>query len=167
MDNASLLRSLKQRAKKEQEKKTSGSGLSKFVIFQVEDTRFALKAEQVREISFENEIYYVPFLPPYIHGYANRHGQPFTVYDVQMLFEQRKLESSTLLILDIQEDQLALLISDIEEIVKLPQDAIHPLASHDESARFFAHSITVDEQELFVLNVDTLLERLERDIEHV
>lgn len=167
MDNATILQSLKERAQRERNNRQADETLTKFVVFSVAETLYALNADQVREISFDNELYFVPFLPSYVRGYANRHGQPFTVYDVHMLFERGPLESGTLLILNIPNDQLALLITDVDEIVKLPPAAIHPLASADDTARYFAHSITVKEREIFVLNVDTLLERLERDVERI
>lgn len=165
MDNAEIMQSLKKRAHQERTSVQTDLRLSKFVLCLVGEKRYALNADQVREISFDNELYYVPFVPPYIRGYANRHGQPFTVFDVQMLFEGSALESSTLLILDVANDQLALLITDVDEIIKLPDSEIHPLASSDDSARYFAHSITTREEEVFVLNVETLLERLESDVE--
>jgi chemotaxis signal transduction protein len=167
MDNAEVLKSLQENDDQPKTDEQNDGTLTKYVVFLIENTYYAIIADQVREISFDNELYYVPFMPPYIRGYANRHGQPFTVYDVRMLFEQTPLESSTLLILKIPGDQLALLITDIDEIIKLPSSESHPLASSDDSARYFSHSITVKNREIFVLNVGTLLERLERDIEHV
>lgn len=167
MDNSEIMQTLKERAREEKTARRGETNLAKYVLFLVGERRYALKAEEVREISFDNELYYVPFVPPYIRGYANRHGQPFTVYDVQMLFEGSALDSTTLLILDITDDQLALLITDVDEIIKLPPSEIHPLASNDDTARYFAHSITAREEEVFVLNVETLLERLERDVERV
>jgi len=139
----------------------------KFVVFSVAEKRYALPAEEVKEISFDNQVYYVPFLPPYIRGYANRHGAPFTVLDVQMLFDGTLLETSTLLILNIPNDQLALLISDVEEIIKIPVNEIHSITSSDDSSRYFTEAITVKEHETFILNILTLLERLEHDIERI
>jgi purine-binding chemotaxis protein CheW len=165
MDNAEIMQSLRERAREERKVRQKESDLSKYVLFLVGKKQYALKADQVREISFDNELYYVPFVPPYVRGYANRHGQPFTVFDVQMLFEGASLDSSTLLILDVANDQLALLITDVDEIIKLPASEIHPLASSDDTARYFAHSVTARGEEVFVLNVETLLERLERDVE--
>lgn len=167
MDNSEIMETLRKRAREERKTRTHQTNLLKYVLFLVGERRYALKAEEVREISFDNELYYVPFVPPYVRGYANRHGQPFTVYDVQMLFEGSALDSTTLLILDVANDQLALLITDVDEIIKLPATEIHPLASNDETARYFSHSITAREEEVFVLNVETLLERLERDVERV
>lgn len=169
MDNASLLRTLKERVARNRAKEETKQErrLVKFVVFAVGEQSYALPAELVREISFDNELYYVPFLPSYVRGYANRHGQPFTVIDIRMLFEQSALESGTILILNVENDQLALLITDADEIVKLPAEALHPLASEEESARYFSHSITVKDREIFVVNIETLIRRLERDVERV
>jgi chemotaxis signal transduction protein len=167
MDNASILRTLQERAVRERERESADEALVKYVVFTVGEERYALTADRVREISFNNELYYVPFLPSYVRGYANRHGQPFTVLDVRMLFEKAALDSTTLLILNVANDQLSLLITDVDEIIKLPADAAHALASEDESARYFTHSIDVKGRETFVLNIETLLERLERDVERI
>ncbi|MGO8695035.1 MAG: chemotaxis protein CheW [Rectinemataceae bacterium] len=167
MDNASLLRTMKERVARSRTKTESERPLAKYVVFTVGPQSYALPADRVREISFDNELYFVPFLPAYVRGYANRHGQPFTVLDIRMLFEKTALDSSTLLILNVENDQLALLITDVDEIVKLPAESIHPLASEEESARYFAHSITVKEREVFVVDVGTLLQRLERDVERI
>lgn len=139
----------------------------KFVVFIVGEKKFALPAEEVKEISFDSQIYYVPFLPPYVRGYANRHGTPFTVMDVQILFENSLLDSETLLILNIPNEQLALLISDVDEIIKVPESEVHSITSNDESSKYFSESITVGDHETFVLYTATLLERLEHDIERI
>lgn len=165
MDNAEILHSLKERARQDREQKVDDEPLFKYVVFSIGEQFYALSADVVREITIQDELYYVPFVPPYVRGYANRHGQPYTVMDVQMLFEQGPLESGTLLVLNVPGDQLALLISEVDEIIKVPASEIHSLASNDESSRYFTHSITVAEREVFALKVETLLERLERDIE--
>ena len=166
MDNAEIVDKLSGE-KERKEEETLQINQRKFVVFSVGEKRYALPAEEVKEISFDNQIYYVPFLPPYIRGYANRHGAPFSVLDVQMLFENTLLETRTLLILNIPNDQLALLISDVEEIIKVPETEIHSISSTDESSKYFTESITVKENETFILNTATLLERLEHDIERI
>jgi len=143
----------------------TGEALHKFVVFTIGSKVYALPAEMVREITFQEELYYVPFVPPYVRGYANRHGLPYAVIDVQVLFEQDALENGTLLVLNIPGDQVALLISDVDEIVKIAESEIHALSSNDESSQYFSHSVEVNGQEVFVLKLETLLERLERDIE--
>lgn len=137
----------------------------KFLVFSLGDAMFALGAEDVREISTNNEIYYIPFVPPYVRGYANRHGQPYTVFDLHMLFDNTPLDSTTLLILTSETDQIAVLISDVREIVTVPQTELLRITSADDSSRYFSSALNLAGTEVFVLTVEALLERLERDLE--
>ena len=166
MDNEEIVEKLNKGEVEKQTEETQEQQ-RKFVVFSIGEKKFALPAEEVKEISFDNQIYYVPFLPPYVRGYANRHGTPFTVMDVQTLFDNSPLESGTLLILNIPNEQLALLISDVEEIIKMPESEVHSITSNDESSKYFSESITVGDTETFVLYTATLLERLEHDIERI
>ena len=165
MDNASILRIMSERRAKGPSRAEPEERLVKYVLFTIGERNYALGADKVREISFENELHYLPFLPSYVRGYANRHGLPYTVLDLSLLFEKRSLDSRTLLFLNVDDDQLALLVSGVDEIVKLPSASVHPLASEEESARYFANAITVKEREIFVLDLSTILRRLERDVE--
>ncbi|MFP4178640.1 MAG: chemotaxis protein CheW [Spirochaetaceae bacterium] len=137
----------------------------RYLVFWIGEQKFALAAEDVQEIITHNEIYFVPFVPPYVRGYANRHGQPYTVFDLRMLFENSGIEGNHLLILKSTGDQVALLISDVEEIVRVPDSKIYSLTSHDETSQYFSGAINVNETEIFILGISKILERLETDIE--
>lgn len=165
MENEAILSRLERDAQQQAEDDAEEITILKFLLFSVGDAVFALAAEDVREISTDNEIYYIPFVPAYIRGYANRHGQPYTVYDLNMLFESAPLDSSTLLILKSETDQIALLIDDVREIIAVPEDKMLRITSADDSSKYFSNALNVDDTEVFVLKVDALLERLERDLE--
>lgn len=165
MENESILSKLTQQSNAEERTDTDERVMLKFLVFTVGEGMYALTAEDVREISSSNEIYYVPFVPPYIRGYANRHGRPYTVFDLNMLFENHPLESETLLILKSETDQISVLISDVKEIVSVPEDEMFRISSDDDSSRYFSSALNLDETEVFVLKVEALLERLERDLE--
>ncbi len=164
MDNQELLERLHQR-NDDPEKKKEHQEFRKYVVFNLNTFVFAIPAEDVREISFDNTIYYVPFLPPYIKGFANRHGQPYTVFDVLLLFKNESLDTGALLILNLPQDQACLLITDVDEIIKVPLEQVHSISSEDEDSKYFLESITLNEQEVFVLNSHRLLERLEMDLD--
>ncbi|MDA3951307.1 MAG: chemotaxis protein CheW [Spirochaeta sp.] len=165
MENETILAKLAQQDNESDAAETEDLPTFKFLVFSVADGLFALGADDVREISSSNEIYYVPFVPPYIRGYANRHGQPYTVFDLNMLFENTPLESETLLILKSETDQVAVLISDVKEIVAVAEREIFRITSDDESSRYYNGALNLEDTEVFVLKVDTLIERLERDLE--
>jgi chemotaxis signal transduction protein len=164
MDNDALLAQLSGQNREEETQATEEEVIYKYLIFSLGESVYALSAEDVREISSENDVYFVPFVPPYVLGYANRHGQPYTVFDLQMLFENVPLEGSTLLILKSETDQVAIRITDVREIVKVPAGKTYRITSDDESARYFRNAFDLNGLDVFVLNVETLLERLERDL---
>lgn len=136
----------------------------KFLVFTIGDALYALAAEDVREISSENEVYYVPFVPPYILGYTNRHGTPYTVFDLQMLFESKPVDGQMLLILKSEDDQMAICIGDVREIVRVAERDLCRITSDDEKSKYFLSAIDLSGREVFVLNVETLLTRLESDL---
>lgn len=165
MENKELLQRLEERGREQKKKDEKTVEYRKYVVFSLGNSAYALPATDVKEISFDNTIYFVPFVPPYIRGFANRHGQPYTVFDLDLLFKNEKLESDTLLILNLPGDQACLLISDVNEIIKVPTNEVHTISSEDESSRYFLESVELEGKEVFVLNAPRLLERLERDLE--
>jgi len=165
MNNDEILKQIESHEKGKKDVEVKEELFYRYLVFWIGEQKFALPAEEVHEILTYNEIYFVPFVPPYIRGYANRHGQPYTVFDLQMLFENSGIEGSHLLILKVPNDQIALLISDVDEIVKVPDSKIYSLTSQDETSQYFSGAVNVEETEIFVLGVSKILERLESDIE--
>lgn len=140
--------------------------INKYMIISIGETKYALFAEEVREIVSNVPIFYVPFTPPYIRGFINRHGEPYTILDLQVLFHRENLDSSTFLILGREDDQLALLISEVLEIAKLPDSELHRITSTSSEEQYFMGSISPqkDNEEIFVLNLDNILGKLETDL---
>lgn len=137
----------------------------KFLVFHINQKNYALYADQIREIVLDIPMFYVPFVPSYITGFINRHGEPYTALDLNMLFEQKRLDSATYLILNSDEDQVAFQISDVVEIMKISEKDIHLITSQDEHEGFFVGSLTSREgSEIFILSIQNILLRLENDI---
>ena len=137
----------------------------KYLIFSVHDIRYALSAEAVREISLEDELYYIPFVPPYVRGIINRHGEPYTVIDVRVLFENKKTDIHSYLVLGYRDRQSALCISDVSEIRRIAESKIHEISSSDEEYRFFTHSLSFEGERIFVLHLEAIMQRLKDDVE--
>lgn len=169
MNNEELLRKIEnpeeQESGEEQEETLSEESLSRYLVFRIERQSYALLAEEVQEISANHEIFYVPFVPPYVRGYANRHGRPYTVFDLMMLFEKEALEGEHLLILKRPGDQAAFLISDVEELLKVRDSEVYTLSAEDDTSRYFRGALKSGNHDIFILDPDAILERLERDIE--
>ncbi len=137
----------------------------KFMIVQIKDRPYAFYAEQIKEIVMNVPLYFVPFVPHYIRGFINRHGEPYTVFDLNALFEEEPLDSATFLISNFQNDQVAFLVTSVIEILKVPEHEVHMITSTDEHDSFFLGAVSSKEAEIFILNLPNILDRLEHDLE--
>ena len=166
LENAELLKKIELSAAAAAETEEAVTiRLVKYMIISINEKKYAIHVDDVREIIGGIPTFYVPFTPAYIRGFINRHGEPYTVIDLTVLFDREKLDSSTYLILKSGDDQLALLISDVLEIVKLPESEVHKLTSRVSEDDFFTGSIAPQErEEVFILNLDSVLKKLEVDL---
>lgn len=164
--NTDLLKKIKEvKNKTENDDKAVSASVIKYMVIDINGKKYALLAEEVREIIGNIPVFYVPFTPPYIRGFINRHGEPYTVIDLTLLLERENQNSSTFLILSRENDQIALLISEVIEIVKLPKTELHKITSKAPDDDFFLGSISPqNKDEIFVLNLDSVLKKLEGDI---
>jgi purine-binding chemotaxis protein CheW len=163
-ENEDLLKTLEENKEEEEHETSLEEVYYKFLVFLVGSQRYGLYAEEVREIIGGNPVFYLPFVPAYIRGLINRHGDPHTVFDIHALLEQEKTEADSFLILKLEDDNIAILISEVLEIVKVPQRDINMLTSKDSEMRFFRGSITLNGDEVFILDVQNLLTKLEEDL---
>jgi len=136
----------------------------KFIIAGILDKRYAIPATVIREIVIDVSLHYVPFVPPYIRGFVNRHGEPFTVVDLGVLFEQKVTEERSFLVLNLPDDQLAFLVSDIHEIVKVPESDVFPITEKLEDERFFEGSVRLGTSDVFIVSVDGIRTRMAGDL---
>ncbi len=143
----------------------SAEKLVKFLIVQVKDQTYAFYADQIKEIVMNVALYFVPFVPPFIRGFINRHGEPYTVFDMNALFAKEALDSATFLISNFEGDQIAFLASSVIEILKVPDREVHLITSTDEHDGFFLGAVTSQGAEIFILNLPNIIGRLEHDLE--
>ncbi len=137
----------------------------KFLVFLMGERRFAVYADMIREIVLDLPLFYVPFVPSYVRGFINRHGEPYTVLDLNVLFNQQLLESATFLILSDTTNPASFLISDVAEIMKVDEENIHMITSRDERQQFIMGSITdLEGKEILILDIPEIFKRLGKDV---
>src|ERR1035437_7016141 len=91
---------------------------AKYVLFRVGEARYALPAGQVREIAADLPRFPVPFTPVWVRGVLNRQGEPYALLDIQAMLGGGVLDAQVNLMLNLADDQVALLVSDVLEIVR-------------------------------------------------
>ncbi len=167
MENAELIRQLSEREESEraQEVRAEEAGRD-FVVFLIDRKRYALRAELVREIVINTDIYFIPFVPPYLAGLINRHGEPHSVFDIRILLENEPLKTSKLLIMNDAHDHAAFLISDVVRVVSIPESGVHPMPA-TEAQRTFEGYINYDGDEIFIINVQEINDRLQNDLQNI
>jgi purine-binding chemotaxis protein CheW len=137
----------------------------KFVVFLIEDKRYAFRAELVREIVINNDIYFIPFVPPYIKGLINRHGEPHSVFDLRIILDNEPLTASKLLIMNYARDHVAFLISDVVRVVSIPESGVHSMPASEEQQTFEGF-ISYEDSEIFIINAQDIYDRLQGDLQN-
>ena len=163
MDNAELLKKLETIDTAEQATTSETVEAVPYLVFSADDARYAVESALVREILIETPMSFIPFVPPYVRGLINRHGEPYAVLDIHMFLTQQKLEASTYLILNLADDQVAFLITDIVEILRVAPSAFTRISADDGPSQYLAGSFTMDEGEILVLRLEGILDRLRDD----
>ncbi len=163
IDNDNLLKEIENK-KKIVEKKTDIKKI-KMIMFYLNEKCYAVDSSYIQEIILDYPVYFLPFVPKYIRGLINRHGEPYTVVDLNQLYFKSNLDAKTFLVLRNKIDNAAILISGIFKIENFLEKDIHPVSSTDDQLSFFDSSLTYEGKEIFIINIKTILERISNDIE--
>ncbi len=170
MNTDELMKRIKQaQARTANLPKTDAPGKTvKFLIIRIDKKKYAFYAEPVREIVMDARIHFVPFVPPYIRGFINRHGDPHTVFDLRCLFENERMDFPIFLVSHFGGDQIAVMATDIVEILKVPVNLVYRISSSTENTNsFFSGALNLRGTEIFILDLSMILSRLEYDLEAV
>jgi chemotaxis signal transduction protein len=138
----------------------------KLVVVLVDENPYACDAGEVKEVVIVGEIYRIPFVPPYVAGLINRHGEPYTVLDLKALLAGEKLDSLKVLIMNHGDDQISFLISDIEKIIEVPVGEILEPPT-PEAAALFSGVFTREGREVFIINPLEIYDKLGADIRNI
>lgn len=133
-----------------------------YLFFKCNDSLYAIESNYVREITRNAAIYPLPFVPKYIKGVLNNYGQPFAVVDIALLMEEASLQSKLFMILN-DDSCTALQISDILEFGSLEAKELHKI-SDDDDLNLFIGTVDFQGKEAPVLNIASLLQRVQNDV---
>ncbi len=140
------------------------SEMVKMILFNIDDKLYAAYGSLIQEVILDFQIYYLPFAPFYIRGLINRHGEPYSVIDLKLLFNNEKLNAKTFLVLRNKIDKLAILITGINKIVNISKDQIRNVSSVVEENDYVEAIVNIDGNDLLVLNIKKILEKISNDI---
>ncbi len=136
----------------------------RFLVFAVGTTSFALSPAAVREIVPGLTVFPIPGCPAYIPGLVNCHGKPYTVIDLRVLFENERQIVDQFLVLNLENDDVALGCTEVEEIVEVAQSALSSFAANDAAGRFCSAMLEHGDRRIPVLAIAQILKELEHDL---
>jgi chemotaxis signal transduction protein len=135
-----------------------------WLIFTAGKDTFALAPEEVREILRNTEIYPLPFVPPYIKGVLNRHGDPYAVIDISLFLGHEELSENLFLILN-DDNNIALRISEIREFHSAGGTDLKKLSDASQSD-YFSGAVSYSRITASVLNMTGITGKIRTDLEN-
>lgn len=142
----------------EEEKKNTVS----YLVFKAGGKDYAVNSTEVREILRNNEVYPVPFVPPYIKGLLNSYGIPYAVVDFSY-FTSNTVQDSKLYMLLKNPNNISIQVSEIQEFHNESEVSVKKL-TNEEDAPFFTGAISFDDVTAPVLNINGILEKIRSDL---
>lgn len=137
-----------------------------FLVFNMNNEPFAVRASLSREIMRDLAVYPLPFVPSYVNGVLNRHGDPYTVIDPMIILGKEPQKGSLFLVLNIEDEQLCLRISDVVEFLPVRADEIKTFSNHI-SVTHFEGTISWKDKEIPILHVLSFIDKLRLDLHNV
>ena len=146
----------------------SENAQEKYLIFTVQDKRYALPSVIISEVAVLEKVFPLPLVPPYIKGIINRYSVPYALVDISLLFLDDESQAKKVIVLKEEIDKLALLIDDVSDIADLyAEQLIKTDASETEIAASVNAFFEWKGNQVFCIDTDELLNRIKKDFENL
>jgi len=123
---------------------------------------YAIPAESVREILRDATVFPLPFVPPYVDGVLNRYGDPYVVIDPSVL-EGKKAQNSFLFIVMNGESHSCLRITDVKDFFTATEKDVVRF-TEAELSDYYDGTLTINGQDVFVLKVQAIIDKVGKEI---
>jgi purine-binding chemotaxis protein CheW len=134
---------------------------SRFLIFALDEEKYALPLQDVEEIVEFQDIYPLPIAPSYYSGVMNWHGTPVPILDLAAFYKKASLnDGKKVLVLDRKIANLALRVHSVFEIVSGMLDSAPGAGGIDG----VENSVVVCGSKIAVLEIEKLLLLLEEGV---
>ena len=122
----------------------------------------AIPAEKVKEILRDADVFPLPFVPPYVNGLLNRYGDPYVVVD-SAIIEGKEAQNSLLFIVLNDESHTCLRITDVKDFFTEDVNSVVPF-DENELSEFYEGTIKVEGQDVYIMNVQAIIEKVGNEI---
>lgn len=123
---------------------------------------YAIPADCVKEILRDATVFPLPFVPAYVNGVLNRYGDPYVVIDTSVL-EGKEAQQSFLFIVLNDESHTCLRITDVKDFFSASEkDIVH--FTEAEMSDYYEGTLKINGEEVFVLKVQAIIEKVGKEI---
>jgi len=149
-----------------QELAVDNDPILRWVTFQMDREAYGINVTQVREVLRVTEIAPVPGAPDYVLGIINLRGNVVTVVDTRKRFGLSSAElddSSRIVIIDVEEQEVGILVDSVAEVVDLRASAIEvpPNVGGDDASKYIQGVTSRDGELLILVDLNKFLNEAE------
>ena len=140
----------------------------KYLIFTVQDKRYALPSKIISEVAVLEKIFPLPLVPDYVRGIINRYSVPYALIDISYLLSKDESKAGKVIVLKQEVDKLALLIDDVTDIADLSPDKLMKAEADDRAVSGSVNAFFEWKgSHVFCLDADELISRIKQDFEQL
>ncbi|MEG2108875.1 MAG: chemotaxis protein CheW [Clostridium sp.] len=119
------------------------------VVFEIGGVLFAISTDVVQSINDKMSVTKVPMAPEFIKGLINLRGSIKTLVDINLILNiEDNNEKENIMILSIEEEEIAIEVDFVKEVIEIDKDDIRVI---DECDKSFMQGIIKFEGELITL----------------
>ena len=138
--------------------------LKTWLVFKVQDGSYAIESDKVREVLRNNEVFPMPFTPPYVKGVLNFYGKPYAVIDFMRIQNMQKTNTRLFLVLN-DSSHIALQIDDIVDFYT-SENVEEQIIADKGDADLFSETITINKMIAPVVDIKSVADKVKEEIEN-
>ena len=138
----------------------------KFLIFTVQDKRYALPSKIIGEVAALEKVFPLPLVPDYVRGIINRYSVPYALIDLSFLLLNSASNAQKVIVLKEEVDKIALLIDDVVDIADFP---VEELMGIEQEEKTLTGSVNAyfewKDHHVFCIETGELISRIKQNID--
>lgn len=137
---------------------------SQYVVFKLNNDRFAVEIERVLEIIHAQAVFKVSNSPPYIDGLINLRGKVYSQFNLRKKFNlptiDDNLQNSKVLIVNLGSSYMGISVDTVEGIVQIEDTSIEkaPSTVAANATNYIKAVANVNDNLILLLDLESLVE---------
>ncbi|MEG1003086.1 chemotaxis protein CheW [Clostridium sp.] len=126
------------------------------VVFEIGGVLFAISTDVVQSINDKMSVTKVPMAPEFIKGLINLRGSIKTLVDINLILNiEDNNEKENIMILSIEEEEIAIEVDFVKEVIEIDKDDIRVIDECDKS--FMQGIIKIEGELITLLDINLLI----------